>query len=368
MDADLSSRNGTDSDVAHDVIRLGDVEEGPDVVKAHKMPEGPRERDPGEFVDDVFIGVRAVRPSNGWRRLVFEWSRGRVHPGLSARQQEEQRLLARIRRPIRGCQRIAVLSRKGGVGKTTVTMGMGHTLASLRHDRTVAIDANPDAGTLGYRIADVGGGTISDMVRDGDDIRRYSDARMYTALAPSRLEVVASDDDPAITQAVTDTDYRRAIDVLERHYNLAITDTGTDITHSVMRGVLGVTDQLVVVVQPSIDGARHSAKTLDWLEANGYGDLSKEAVAVINGTRSRSLVDMDRVRAHFAGRVRSVVTVPWDAQLAAGGQMYLDDLAEETQQAYVQLAATVMDGLSPTSVENNAAQPDARQPDGPTPV
>ena len=356
MDTDLNSQD-TSSEV---VIRLDeDDATSPGSTSAAEGGEpttpGPHEdafdpdnqRQTDEFVDATFLGTRAMRPDSGWRRLVFDASRGRINPGPSERQQQDQRLLSRIRRPITGCQRVAVLSRKGGVGKTTVTLCLGHTLASLRRDRTVAIDANPDAGTLAYRLADVGGGTITDLVRDSDDIRRYSDARLYTALAPSRLEVVASDDDPAITQAVTDDEYRTAVDVLERHYNLVLTDTGTDLTHSVMAGVLSVADALVLVVQPSIDGARHSAKTLDWLDAHGYEELTGKAVAVINGTRARSLVDIDRVWAHFAGRVRAVVTVPWDPQLEAGGQIYLEDLAEPTRRAYARVAGAVMDGLAP---------------------
>jgi len=41
-----------------------------------------------------------------------------------------------------------VMSRKGGVGKTTMTLALGSTFASLRGDRVIAVDANPDAGNL----------------------------------------------------------------------------------------------------------------------------------------------------------------------------------------------------------------------------
>ena len=51
-----------------------------------------------------------------------------------------------------------VLSRKGGVGKTTVTTLLGMVLAELREDRVIAMDANPDRGTLSDRSP---GGPIS---------------------------------------------------------------------------------------------------------------------------------------------------------------------------------------------------------------
>ena len=62
-------------------------------------------------------------------------------------------LVSRVRTPVAdGYHRVAVLSLKGGVGKTTVTVGLGATLASLRGDRVIAVDANPDRGTLSDKV------------------------------------------------------------------------------------------------------------------------------------------------------------------------------------------------------------------------
>jgi len=61
-------------------------------------------------------------------------------------------LVGRVKSPVVGCRRIAVVSRKGGVGKTTTTLMLGHTFASLRGDRVIALDGNPDAGSLAYRV------------------------------------------------------------------------------------------------------------------------------------------------------------------------------------------------------------------------
>src|SRR5262249_33429748 len=45
---------------------------------------------------------------------------------------------------LRRCATIAVMSPKGGVGKTTATVLLGSLFALLRRDRVVAIDTNPD--------------------------------------------------------------------------------------------------------------------------------------------------------------------------------------------------------------------------------
>jgi hypothetical protein len=41
----------------------------------------------------------------------------------------------------------------------------GPTLASERRDKILAIDANPDAGTLGRRVRSETGATIRDLVQ-----------------------------------------------------------------------------------------------------------------------------------------------------------------------------------------------------------
>jgi hypothetical protein len=53
---------------------------------------------------------------------------------------------------LRRCATIAVVSPKGRVGKTTITALLGSLLAFLRRDRVVAVETNPDWGSLGRRL------------------------------------------------------------------------------------------------------------------------------------------------------------------------------------------------------------------------
>ena len=175
-----------------------------------------------------------------------------------------------------------MLSLKGGVGKTTMTATLGATFASLRGDRVVAVDANPDRGTLSQKIPLETSATVRHLLRDAQRVRRYTDVRAYTSQGPSRLEVLASEQDPAVSEAFSEDDYRRTVNLLEHFYNIVLTDCGTGLMHSAMYGVLGVADQLVIVSSGSIDGARSASATMDWLDAHGHGDLVRNSVAVIN--------------------------------------------------------------------------------------
>ncbi len=77
-------------------------------------------------------------------------------------------------------------------------------------------------------------------------------------------------------------------------------------SETTMKGVLDSADMLVVVSSGSLDGARSASATLDWLDAHGYGDLVTQSVVVINSVRPKAgSVDLDKLSAHFAARVRS---------------------------------------------------------------
>jgi MinD-like ATPase involved in chromosome partitioning or flagellar assembly len=285
-------------------------------------------------------------PQSGWRKAVFVASGHLINVGESPAEQHRRELIGRVNQPLRGCYKIAMLSLKGGVGKTTTTTTLGSTFSSLRGDRVIAVDANPDRGTLSQKIPLETTATVRHLLRDADRIHRYSDIRAYTSQGPSRLEVLASEQDPAVSEAFSEDDYRRTVALLEHFYNIVLTDCGTGLMHSAMKGVLDIADALVVVSSGSVDGARSASATLDWLDVHGYRDLVSRSVAVINSVRPRAgSVDLDKLAQHFGARCRAVCRIPFDPHLEEGAEIELDRLSGETRLALLELAATVADGF-----------------------
>jgi len=267
-----------------------------------------------------------------------------INVGESRRTIHHSNLVAQVNQPLQGCYRIALLSLKGGVGKTTMTAALGAIFASIRGDRVVAVDANPDRGTLSQKVPLETPATVRHLLRDAEGIERYSDVRSYTSQGPSRLEVLASESDPAVSQAFSSEDYAGSLKVLERFYSLVLTDCGTGLMHSAMSAVLAKADALIVVSSGSVDGARSASATLDWLDAHGHQDLVRKSVAVINAVRPRSgKVDMEKVVDHFSRRCRAVRLVPFDPHLEEGAEISLDRLKRETREALIELAAVVAD-------------------------
>ncbi|HLU70691.1 MAG TPA: AAA family ATPase [Nonomuraea sp.] len=298
---------------------------------------------------DTLLRGRRNAPSKGWRRLVYKASGGWIKPGEPPEVKRRRALMERARTPVAtGHHRVAVLSLKGGVGKTTTTVGLGATLAQIRGDRVIAVDANPDRGTLSDKLRLETSATVRDLLNERDQVKRYVDIRAFTSQAPSRLEVLASDRDPSVSEAFGGADYEAVSQVLENFYSICITDCGTGLLHSAMGGVLGLADQIVLVSSPSVDGARAASATLDWLEAHDYESLVREATVVLCSVRprSKSAVDINKLEGHFAARCRAVIRVPYDPHLEEGAEIDLDRLQEATRDAYLQLAASVGDGFA----------------------
>ncbi|TWG06051.1 MinD-like ATPase involved in chromosome partitioning or flagellar assembly [Streptomyces brevispora] len=260
---------------------------------------------------------------------------------------ERQRKLDLIRTPVLSCYRIAVISLKGGVGKTTTTTALGSTLATERQDKILAIDANPDAGTLGRRVRRETGATIRDLVHAIPHLNSYMDIRRFTSQAPSGLEIIANDVDPAVSTAFNDEDYRRAIEVLGKQYPIILTDSGTGLLYSAMRGVLDLADQLIIISTPSVDGASSASTTLDWLSAHGYAELVRRSLTVISGVRETGkMIKVDDIVQHFETRCRGVVVVPFDEHLSAGAEVDLDMMRPKTRDAYFHLSALVAEDFA----------------------
>lgn len=286
-------------------------------------------------------------PEGAWQHFVYSISGRRINLGDSKRARARKELDRRIAAPLSGGARfVPVLSRKGGVGKTTVTTLLGMALADARDDRVIAVDANPDRGTLAERISRESGKTVRDLVRVSGDVVGFNDLSNIVARDETRLDVVASDSDPRVSEAFNDADYRNVAALAAHYYSLVLTDTGTGIVHSVMSATLDLADQLVIVAGLSVDEARLASETLTWLETNGYSEKVRGAVVVLNNARpGQPLVQLDELEAHFRTRVRKVVRVPYDAHIAAGSGIVFRDLQPETRLAARELAAAVVEGL-----------------------
>ncbi|MCU1471080.1 MAG: hypothetical protein JWQ39_2229 [Glaciihabitans sp.] len=286
-------------------------------------------------------------PEGGWPHFIYAVSLHAINLGDSQKVRDRKAVDFRIAKAFEGGTRfVPILTRKGGVGKTTVSALLGMALASVRDDRIIAIDANPDRGTLAERVNKQTRATVRDVVTRAASIGTFSDFSELVSRDETRLDILASDTDPLLSEAFDEDDYNVVADLAARYYSIALTDCGTGIVHSVMHATLQRADSVVIVSGGSVDEARLASETLTWLEANGYGDLVRNAIVALNtATQGTNLVKLSEIEAHFVSRVRDVVRIPYDPQLAAGSVVSYRDLKPLTQNSARELAALVVDGL-----------------------
>jgi MinD-like ATPase involved in chromosome partitioning or flagellar assembly len=109
-----------------------------------------------------------------------------------------------------------------------------------------------------------------------------------------------------------DREYRQMFDAAAARYQLTFADPGA----TAVARVLSAADQLVLVAPASPDAARAFAMTQEWLSTHGYGALSANSIAVVNGLTKRSVPHAEQAELVVRGRCRAIVRVPWDDHLA----------------------------------------------------
>ena len=293
-------------------------------------------------------GRNREAPEGFWQYLLYVLTFRLVNVGDSRAVRERKAMDRRIATVFEhGARYVPVLTRKGGVGKTTVTTLLGMAMALVRDDRVIAIDANPDRGTLAERVPKSTGATVRDVVKLAAGIAGFTDFVELISKDKTHLHVLASDTDPLLSEAFDEDDYNVVADQAARFYSIILTDCGTGVVHSVMKPTLERADGLVIVSGGSIDEARLASETLTWLEANGHGALMKNCIVALNtATQGTNVVKLDEIEAHFLSRVRDVVRIPYDPYLAAGSVVDWTRLSPYTREAARELAALVVEGMS----------------------
>ncbi|MQA85357.1 MAG: hypothetical protein GEV03_12205 [Streptosporangiales bacterium] len=252
--------------------------------------------------------------------------------------------LATVGSSFLGARRVVVLGCTGGAGQTVTALMFGHTLAQHRSDSCVAVDLNPGVGSLARRSRTETPETLTSLLARAEEIDGYLAMRAYTSQSSSRLEVLASDDEPTLLQTLSDQDYATAVSILDRYYKVAVLDPAA----TVVARLLPFADQLVLVAPASADAPQAVAMTFDWLDEHHYGDLRASAVTVINGVSKRSLGDAQQTEHVATDRCRAVVQVPWDDHLGfeSGQPTEPEPLRPPVRDAYLGLAGAVAKGFA----------------------
>jgi MinD-like ATPase involved in chromosome partitioning or flagellar assembly len=193
------------------------------------------------------------------------------------------------------CVTIAVVSPKGGVGKTTITALLGMLLSMLRPDRVVAVDANPDYGSLGRAL-------VPEHSVFVDDFLGLMESRVVPAteveaqLGRTRhgLLVLPTPTDPARMWGLREREYTLVIERLQQYAGVLLLDCGTGLQEPAASAALTAADQCILVTDADPAAASLVAEAGVMLAGAG-----RPITVVVNKvpSKKRSFLALDRFEA-----------------------------------------------------------------------
>ena len=179
------------------------------------------------------------------------WMRTAVRSDAARREAAIDEQLARAA-PMTRPNTIAVISPKGGVGKTALSFVLGDLLASQLHLRVVALDVNPDFGTLASLAGDKhrSSRSLAELLADAARVHSPAELHAYVSRLPSGLHVLGAPAHAEVMAQVTPGLYARLVDFLEGFYEVVILDLGSGVTDPLTRFAVGRADQSLLVTTP----------------------------------------------------------------------------------------------------------------------
>jgi MinD-like ATPase involved in chromosome partitioning or flagellar assembly len=285
--------------------------------------------------------MEAGRPVlNGPVARLRRWMRVHLSSDLQRREWavDEQLLLTT---PMTRPNTIAVISPKGGVGKTTISFVLGNMFASELHLRVVALDANPDFGTLaaltpdGYRSPR----SLADLLADSAHMESPAELHPYVSRLPSGLHLLGAPAHAEVMAQMTPGLYARLLDFLERFYEVVILDLGTGITDPLAQFAVERADQTIVITTPEWITSAGVLGALRYLQLK-EGTLVLNQAPLSNSAGNRKVIEENFRRQAVATRA----TIPYDQRLRSmldTGTYDLSRLKSSTRVPVKELAAAL---------------------------
>lgn len=213
---------------------------------------------------------------------------------------------------LRQCVTIAVVSPKGGVGKTTTTALIGSLLAFLRRDRVVAVETNPDWGSLGRRLVPDHPIFIDDLLAGPLADGRLSPTKLDAQLGrgPDGLMVAPAPTDPERAKKLDEAAYRTLFTRLSELVGTLVLDCGTGLDDPPARAALGCADQLVLVCDDEPDTASIVSEAAEWLRR-----IKPPLVLVVNNVQRSSRIDVAALECEMSF-AHGIAVVPRDERAA----------------------------------------------------
>jgi MinD-like ATPase involved in chromosome partitioning or flagellar assembly len=294
-----------------------------------------RELYPGPIIDGRPAGSGAGR----WRRRI-----DRLRSSKAEREESQLERLLAEQPAVSRANVAAVVSPKGGVGKTTTAFVVGNLIADRMRLRVVAVDANPDFGTLAT-LAPEGARcerSLADLLADIEQIQTAADMRRYVSPLPSGLHLLGAPRDPEAMARLGPDSYGELLALLSTFYEVLLLDLGTGVAGPLAQFAIDRADQVVLVTTPEWVTSILVLAALEHLE-------HERTTVAANKFHARGPADLRELERRLRERrLHRSVAIPHDDQLAAmldTGTYEVDALPRNTRLAIKRLGVAVAEQL-----------------------
>jgi MinD-like ATPase involved in chromosome partitioning or flagellar assembly len=234
-----------------------------------------------------------------------------------------------------------VVSPKGGVGKTTTTALLGSLLARVRHERIVAVDTNPDYGSLGRALTPDHRVFVDDLV-DVLDHPGLTVAELDRKLgrAFDGLLVLPAPTDPSRMARLDKAAYTKVFERLKMSVGTLVLDCGTGLQEPSAAAAIEAADQIVLLTDAEPSTASLVAEAAQLLKRAGppmflvVNKLPRKGGRLDLELLSRAVPD--------ARALISVAAEPESASALAAGDWTWDDAPMVWRVSLRELAAVMV--------------------------
>ena len=238
------------------------------------------------------------------------------------------------------CATIAVVSPKGGVGKTTTTALLGMMLSMLRRDRVVSIDANPDYGSLGRALVPEHRVFVDDFLTLMDSqLGAATEVEAQLGRAQHGLLVLPTPTDPARMWGLREPEYVKVIQRLSQYAGVLLLDCGTGLQEPAASAAMSNADQCILVTDADPAAASLVAEAGQLLAGSG-----RPITVVVNKMpQSRSFLALERfeVAVPYASALVVIPNEPHAAGRLTTGQFDWRTAPKSWQLALRRLAVAI---------------------------
>ncbi|MFB9323970.1 AAA family ATPase, partial [Cryptosporangium minutisporangium] len=262
--------------------------------------------------------------------------------GGSARAREAAGLARELSQPVATGRRIAVLGIRGGSGKSTVASLLVSAYATHRGDRVLAVDADPDLGSLGLRLGANSPTSLANLGKVPRVWATLDDAERCLGRSQSGAWILSGERGSAAPEIVPPNAYLGVLHGISRYFAVTVVDAGAGMVTPLNQSVLADAHAIVLATPASIDGVVSARRALEWIREWGPHRLPQTLIALTAMSPQAAEIDLNRTAEAFAPYGVVPALLPYDRHLATGSTIEPWRLGERTRNAAVQLAAAAL--------------------------